>query len=162
MQEVSLFFAGDVVPKQSARVTAIPYWDKVKDKCAAMVKMYQTKKVKDYELFIGKESRYQLGDDFQPMTGPLKLNVIIVWPVPKSMTKKDQQCIADGGIIFKWTLPDLTDNLIKGICDGMEKIAYLNDGQICMISSQKYYGFTPGAHIKLKQIPDRYNPNSII
>lgn len=161
MAGYTLIIPGEVVPKQSMRVRAVPYFNDNTRKCDAFIKTYQKKEVTDYEKKVEICCMEQLGVNFTPITGAIKMIITIVCEIPKSMTKTDQAFIAQGGIIYKTTLPDLTDNLIKGICDGMQGRAYVNDGQICVIESQKIYGTDPRAIVTIIPISEKLFQNPI-
>ena len=162
MREINLRIYGVVVPKQSMRVAAIPYIDKRSGEPKALVRPYQTKKVKDYEKLVRDSALSQIAPGTPFLSGAIELRVTIIYAPLKSMSKKDKQFIADGGIIYKTTQPDLTDNLIKGIADGLQNICYDNDGKICKVISGKIFGKESMAVIKLTEIRDRFDPNSLI
>jgi Holliday junction resolvase RusA-like endonuclease len=58
-----------------------------------------------------------------------------------------------GGIIYKHTRPDLTDNLAKGLFDAMESVVFINDSLIVSLDDvKKYYGIQPRIEIELEEI----------
>lgn len=152
----------EVVPKQSVRVQAIPFFNEKKGKWDAFIKTYQLSKVTKFEKQINEAARAQLGQFFVPLEGAISMSITIVTKVLKTMPKKNHEFIAQGGIIYKTTQPDLTDNMVKGIVDGLHEVLFINDGQICKFKSQKIYGLEHRIIIKAKEIPDRTNPNLLI
>jgi Holliday junction resolvase RusA-like endonuclease len=80
---------------------------------------------------------------FIPFDCKLKLVAVFVFPPVKSMKKAILKDIEEGALIYKETRPDLTDNLMKGICDKMTGVVYTDDSRICSIKSDKYYGSVP-------------------
>ena len=66
----------------------------------------------------------------------------------KTFTKAQRKLIEDGGIVYKDTKPDITDNLMKGVADALEGIVYVNDSRICKVASQKIFGVKPRIEIK--------------
>lgn len=159
---LTIIIPGEVVPKQSVRVRAIPFYNEKKDKWDAFIKTYQHKKIVDFEKTVANTARAQLGELFTPISGAISMSVTIITKILKSMPKKDHEYIAQGGIIYKTTQPDLTDNMVKGVIDGLHDVLFTNDGQICKFKSQKIYGLEPKIIIKAKEISDRTNPNTII
>lgn len=162
MSEVTIIIPGEVVPKQSVRAKTIAYFNKETNKCDAFLKWYQKKEITDYENKVKVLAQEQIGITFTPITGAIELEVSIIYGIPKGMTKTDSQFIAQGGKIYKTTLPDLTDNLLKGICDALQEIVYHNDGQICKVTSEKIYGFTEQAIITLRSIDGKAINKSLI
>lgn len=162
MPEYQIIIPGPVVPKQSVRFSAIPYFNDKSGKCAAFIKTYQTKAITDYEKLVETCCMEQIGTNFAMIEGAIETDIIIVYGIPKSMSKKDQNFIMQGGVIYKITQPDITDNLIKGICDGMQGHVYENDGQICKTAAIKIYGFVERAIVNVKSIPQRFITNTLV
>ena len=124
-------------PKQSARFRVQKFGNK------AFVKSYQKKEVIENERNFAFDAKSQLPEDFEVMTGPLKVRALFVFPPLKSFNKSKLNILASGGVIYKDTKPDLQDNLMKGCVDALEGIIFLNDSQICEVSSRKIYGTVP-------------------
>lgn len=164
MRELTIIIPGEVVPKQSARFRAISYWNKDKNKCDAFLQSYLKKEVTNYEELVKICAMEQIPAEEKKelMTGALEAEVLIVTGIPKSMTKRDQEFIRQGSIIYKFTLPDITDNLVKGIFDALQDIVYKNDGQIAKHSATKIYGFEPRAVVRIKQINSHELKNQLI
>jgi len=112
---------------------------------------YQTKAVKDEERSIKMIIREQLPEGFTCHTGPVSLgNVIFSFPPIKSLRRSEEIVIEQGGSIPKMTKPDLTDNLMKGLCDAMQGIVYANDSQIYQVlMTQKVYSKRPGISLEI-------------
>ena len=132
MSEVVIIIPGEVIPKQSARFKAFAYIDKVSGKPKAALNSYKSEKVKEYEEKVKLCALEQLPIELRgnPFTGALEAEVLIVYDIPKGMTQKDMDFISQGGIIYKTTLPDMTNNLLKGIFDALEGIVFNNYGKI--------------------------------
>lgn len=124
-------------PKQSARFRVQKFGNK------SFVKSYQKKEVIENERNFAFDAKSQLPEDFQVMTGPLKVKALFVFPPLKSFNKLKLAVLSSGGVIYKDTKPDLQDNLMKGCIDALEGIVFLNDSQICEVSSRKIYGIVP-------------------
>ena len=89
---------------------------------------YDPKKSRDWKTMVkefGINAMREHGYD-EPFTGPLKVWIKCVMPLPKSAWRKRAP------VPEKWNTkkPDV-DNLYKGIADGLEGVAYHNDSQIC-------------------------------
>src|SRR5574343_1367716 len=84
---------------------------------------------------------YQHAPD-TPHAGPIWLQIVVAFPVPKSKSKKwkDQ---ARFGYIRHTTKAD-ADNLAKHLKDCMRGIFYLDDKQIYRLEITKRYSDTPG------------------
>ena len=164
MREVTVIVPGIVVPKQSARFRSVAYYNKEKEKCDSFLQSYVKKEVTKYEELVKLSAAEQISieDRGNLMVGALEAEVLIVYGIPKSMTKRDEEFIRQGGIIYKTTLPDLTDNLVKGLFDALEKVIYENDGQICSVSSTKIYGVVPRAVVRIKEINSHELKNQLV
>src|ERR1700760_1122502 len=71
----------------------------------------------------------------QPMTGPICLGLKFILPRPKYLMRSKYE----DGLIYSPARPD-RDNLMKGTVDGITSAGFwLNDGQICAGSTDKFY-----------------------
>jgi Holliday junction resolvase RusA-like endonuclease len=68
----------------------------------------------------------------EPLRGPLEVMITFCVSRPKSVRR-----------VLPEVKPDL-DNLIKGVFDGCNGIFWVDDAQICMLSSSKQYTDGPG------------------
>lgn len=84
----------------------------------------------------------------KPHTGKIGLMVIAYYPIPESWSKKKKAAALAGEIAPVKAKPDLS-NVIKHIEDVMEGIFFVNDKQICTLSSSKYYSDTPRVKIAI-------------
>jgi Holliday junction resolvase RusA-like endonuclease len=141
---MKLTILGEPKPKQSARFY----------KAGRFVKSYQTKDVKQNESNIRAQIIEQLPKGFIPFDKPIRVTKLhYVFPIPKSFTKTKLRKIQMGGIIYKHTRPDLTDNLAKGLFDAMESVVFINDSLIVSLDDvKKYYGIQPRIEIELEEI----------
>lgn len=82
---------------------------------------------------------------------PLGLEIIFVFKVPKSWTKKKKL----GKERFAWhdIKPDL-DNLEKSIKDGMSGIVYKDDGQVSYLNTMKIYGNQDRIIVNVVKLPE--------
>ena len=79
----------------------------------------------------------------RPIAGDVYLKLIFYMPRPKHhyRTGKYKHLLKDSykDIIYHSVVPDL-DNLVKFICDVMNKGFYIDDSQICILQAEKLYG----------------------
>ncbi|MDZ7824520.1 MAG: RusA family crossover junction endodeoxyribonuclease [Ahrensia sp.] len=73
-----------------------------------------------------------------PMAGPVRLEVLAVFEIPKSWNKAKRAAAIEGNV-WHTSTPD-SDNLIKLISDGMNKIVFNDDGQVADCRCAKRYG----------------------
>jgi Holliday junction resolvase RusA-like endonuclease len=120
---------------------------------AGHVHKYQPKKVVDAEANVQSQVIQQLPEGFKPWTGKVFVNKMwFHFPALKSMTKKQKSFIESGGMIYKSTKPDLTDNLAKGLFDAMAGIVYVNDAQVCQMGNiRKVFSAIPQIYIEMEE-----------
>lgn len=158
-RKVTLDFEAEVIPKQSVRARAVTYKDKNTGECKAFIQTYQTKKIRDFEDFVRLQARVQLPRNFKPLTGPLEVSVRICFQKIKSISKKTSDAIDMGAIVYKSTKPDLTDNLLKGIFDALQGVAYYQDSQIAVLRNvEKIYGNTAYFTVTIEEIAEMIEP----
>lgn len=95
---------------------------------------YTPKKTTEYEGLIRRMYLMQGGKKF---SGAVKLSVLILYPIPKSTTKKERMLMIEGSILPMKT-PD-GDNVEKAVADALNKVAYDDDSQIIEAKWQKIY-----------------------
>ena len=72
----------------------------------------------------------------QPLTGPVSLEIIVTLALPQSWSAKKKAALAYRPHTQK---PDC-DNIAKAICDGLNRIAWADDRQICAVKISKAWG----------------------
>lgn len=146
---IRLHFPIEPIPKQSARSRIV-----TKKDGKQFIQHYQTKEIERYEEDIRKMAIYQLGSGFKPLDCPIKVSRLTVAYKPlKGFNASEKEIISKGGWIFKYTKPDLNDNLLKPIFDALEGLVFTNDSRICEIDNlRKIYYKKPGIWITLKPI----------
>lgn len=159
-REIRLIYIGKVVPKQSARSMAIPYWDNVKNKCAAFIRVYQKVEIKKFEENVRMEALNQKPRAFPNFRGAIMVKSLqIRIKAPKSMSKRMLAQIDAGSKIYRTERPDITDNLMKGIFDALEGIYYKNDSQIVkLMDIEKIYAREDGFTLILKGMNNIESP----
>ena len=71
----------------------------------------------------------------KPFKGPVRMRMVFLFAWPKSYTQRRKQ-MCHGNM--KDTKPDL-DNLQKMVMDGLNGIAYDDDGQVCELMTTKFF-----------------------
>lgn len=84
------------------------------------------------------------------LTGALEVNITAYFPIPKSTPKKYLQGMKEG-TTYHIKKGD-ADNVAKIILDGLNGIAYEDDGQVSILHIVKRYGEEPRVEVKLKEI----------
>lgn len=80
---------------------------------------------------------------------PVELAVTAYYRIPKAFSKRKRN-EALSGLVRPQTKPDI-DNVVKVVCDALNKVAYNDDTQVVKIVAEKYYGETPGLVIEIKE-----------
>lgn len=70
----------------------------------------------------------------------LAVEIILYYPRPKRMTKV-KRLLAQKGVLRPTVKPDV-DNVIKGILDALNGVAFEDDRQIVQIACEKWYDIT--------------------
>lgn len=119
---VTFAIPGKPFAKQRARVTKFG--------------AYTPKATVSFERTVGQYAMQQFK---VPITGPVRLTVSATFELPKSWSKKKKAEHMDRHHTQK---PDL-DNIIKAISDGLNRIAFVDDGQVAEYGNcRKVWGLT--------------------
>lgn len=124
--EISLKIPIKPMPHQSVRVTRTG-------------RTYQPKKIATYKSQIQEVVREQLPDDFSVIKAdtPIFIKQLhYVFEYPKSFSKKKRMT---PGIQYKFTKPDLHDNLNKALFDALEGVVWERDQNVVAIDNLKKY-----------------------
>jgi len=82
------------------------------------------------------------------LTGPVSLEIIFRFAVPKSWTKKQKEMVP----LAHTATPDL-DNLVKAIKDGMNGVAWEDDSQVSIVYAKKLYSNNAdGAYVTVSDL----------
>lgn len=144
--EIKIKVLGTPQPKQSARFRIQKFGGKT------FVKSYQDDKTVQNEQNFSAVAQTQLPEGFVPFSGPLKVSALFVFPPLKSFSKSKINAISSGAVFYKDSKPDLQDNLFKGIADALTGVVYLDDRQICEVSSRKIYGAVPRTELVIEAL----------
>jgi Holliday junction resolvase RusA-like endonuclease len=84
----------------------------------------------------------------KPLEGALFAKMVFKMPLPKKGISQKRK-VAEGDYVT--TVPDI-DNLIKGVLDGICKIAFLDDNQISEIRASKIYSENVGIEVEVCEL----------
>lgn len=101
-----------------------------------------------YENYVKLMFREQCRGAF--LEGAIKAEIIGVFPVPTSASRKRQLQMLSGSI--RYTKKVDCDNLAKVVLDSLNGIAYKDDSQICELSVRKIYGDEPKVVVLLTEL----------
>lgn len=120
MSKIRIEIPGKPFAKQRARATR-------------QGRMYTPKETVSFERTVAE---YALASGVKPLEGPVKFTLIAVFEPAKSWSKKKT-----AELIWRphTQKPDL-DNIEKAVLDGLNRIAFADDSQVCQHESKKMWG----------------------
>lgn len=86
-----------------------------------------------FERVVGQ---YAMAEKCPLLDGPVRLKITAIFEPAKSWSKKRKAAALWGPHTQK---PDL-DNIEKAILDGLNRIAFADDSQVCMVEKRKMWG----------------------
>jgi Holliday junction resolvase RusA-like endonuclease len=86
----------------------------------------------------------------RPSDNPILVDVTFYMPIPSSWSGKKKERY--NGQIHK-SKPDI-DNLIKGLFDSLNKIAWKDDNLVYEVHSKKVYSFNPGIAFEIWELEE--------
>ena len=110
---------------------------------------FTPKKTVNYENYV---KELYIINKFPKLEGYISMSVKAYYPIPKSTSKKKKAQMLQG-IVLPDKKPDV-DNVLKGICDALNTIAYDDDKQIIHMDIEKYYSTEPRTEVTLKERED--------
>ena len=105
---------------------------------------YTPKKTKDYQGLV------QMLAPKEYLEGPLKMEIIAYFKIPKSKSKKIK-ALMESGDIRPTKKPDY-DNIGKIIADSLNGISYKDDSQIVRGTVEKWYSYEPRVEVFICKI----------
>lgn len=130
---ITFVVLGDPVPKGRPRITTR----------GSFAHAYTPVKTKLYEKKICeqvKQTMLKIGMEIIEAK-PIKVDLTINLPIPKSFSKK-KQIAAVNKTILPITKPDI-DNIQKSVLDALNKVLWKDDSQIVEINTMKFYSKIP-------------------
>ena len=107
---------------------------------------YTPEKTRKYETWVQACATEAMGG-VAPVTGPVGVTIKAFFSIPKSYPKARKERIALG-LELPTKKPDI-DNLVKSVCDGMNKIVYEDDAQVVSVQAHKSYGNFARVEVKV-------------
>lgn len=114
------------------------------------VKTYSTQQDISYENWVKTCFINNAPEGFTPFEGAVIVNIVANFVVPKSTSNKKREEMLNG-TIRPTKKPD-HDNILKSICDALNKIAYNDDSQIVSSQVTKIYGEIECCNVIISEI----------
>jgi len=111
------------------------------------VKAYDPKKSRDYKALIKQQALQQLPVGYRLLDCPIEVDIKVYRSIQKSISKKEYARRLSNEV--RPTMKPDTDNYIKIILDGLNKLIWLDDNQITDISAHKYYSDNPRVEVEV-------------
>lgn len=92
-------------------------------------------------------AKQQIKGAFFP-TGALEVRITFFMPIPKSWSNVKK---ADALWKYHTKKPD-ADNMVKGVFDALNKIAWNDDNQVAKVTATKVYGDDPGVEVLIREL----------
>lgn len=87
------------------------------------------------------------------LQGEIEAKIVAMYPIPKSMTKKNRQLVEEGKL-HPTKKPDL-DNVAKIILDSLNKIAFDDDSQVIRLIVEKHFSNEPRVEVTLRELDEK-------
>lgn len=87
---------------------------------------------------------------WKPIDGPIRVELEVFFPIPKSDSKKKKSLKLSGSI--RPTIKPDVDNIAKSILDALNGLAYADDKQVVDCRVGKYYGDDPSVYVKIIEL----------
>ena len=114
-------------------------------------KAYDPEKSRNYKAYVRLLATQAMKESgFTMIEGPCCLSIDAYFEVPKSKSKKFREA-ALSGLEYPTKKPDLS-NIIKGIEDALNGLAYKDDALIVKLGVVKLYSEVPKVEVILREI----------
>jgi Holliday junction resolvase RusA-like endonuclease len=90
--------------------------------------------------------------NWPPLTGPVHVEIMAFMEPVKSASKRVRAAMLAGDSL-PTKKPDL-DNIQKAVLDGLNKIAFVDDAQVCSMFCVKYYAEKSYIRISVRGLGD--------
>jgi Holliday junction resolvase RusA-like endonuclease len=107
-------------------------------------------KTRNWEKMAATIAKQAMGSR-EPLAGPVGIKIIAVMPVADSWPTWKREAALEG-VIVPTAKPDL-DNIEKAAKDALNKIVWLDDGQVVDSAKQMRYGEHPGVVVTVEPLP---------
>lgn len=110
---------------------------------------YTPEKTVAYEALVGLMGRQAMRS--RPLiAGPVSMDLIIGFEIPKSYSKA-KQAAALAGTLYPAVRPDIS-NITKACEDGLNGVVWVDDAQIVTASIRKIYLRLPGVSVTIREL----------
>lgn len=109
-------------------------------------RVYTPKETVSFERTVGQIAMEHFED---PLAGPVRVQIAATFKPPQSWSKKRT---AETIHRPHTQRPDL-DNCAKAILDGLNRIAWADDGQVAEITCRKVWGVTEQTVVTVEEMP---------
>lgn len=106
-------------------------------------RVYTPKETVSFERTVGQIALPLFAE---PLEGPVKVGIFATFEPARSWSKKKTEAHLHRPHTQR---PDL-DNLAKAICDGLNRIAWADDGQIAELTTRKVWGVTAQTVVRVE------------
>lgn len=124
MMAITIRVAGDPVAKERPRI-------------GKGGNIYTPRKTHVYEAGVGWKAK-QAMQGASPFECPVELTAVCIIEPPQSWAQIKREA-AISGLLLPVSAADV-DNYLKAICDGLNKIVFKDDKQVCRATVAKMYG----------------------
>lgn len=118
-------------------------------KAGQYVRTYTPDKTVAYENLVKLEYRRQCGDYKFEKEQQLDVRIAAYYSIPKSASKKKRSQMLTNEL-RPTKKPDV-DNVVKGVLDSLNQIAYHDDVQVVDCQLRKFYGENPRVVVVIKE-----------
>lgn len=118
---------------------------KQRARATRMGRMYTPTETVRFEQLVGTIARQMIAE---PLVGPVKLTIWATFKPPQSWSAKKTAAALHRPHIQK---PDL-DNCIKAISDGLNRIAFADDGQVFEVAARKVWGLVDKTEVLVESL----------
>lgn len=109
---------------------------------------YTPKETVEFERAIAWAYKNAAKGAQMPEGTALKADMVFYMPIPKSTGKR----LAER-LVGKWhTKRGDIDNMVKSVLDGLNGVAYKDDGQVASIRARKVYGGEPRVEVTIQTL----------
>ena len=109
--------------------------------------VYTPNKTKDYENYI-RECFAIKYPNYVPLEGRVSITIIAYRKIPTNTNKATKEKMLSGDL--SPTIKPDVDNITKSVLDAMNKIAFLDDNQVCKTLVEKKYSVEEKLYIKIE------------
>lgn len=138
MKEVEFTVYGEPKGKGRPRFSRTPYG----------VRAVTPADTRNYEAFVKISYLNEVGT--VKLEGAIAAEIIGVFPIPKSVSKKQRELMEQGKVPYTKKID--IDNLVKSIMDALNGIAYDDDKQVVQLLAFKKYGVEPCVKVRFREV----------